>query len=115
MGLPSDRVLARTAQALETIVWFLAFYVRLGVVGVLTIQYASEGRFLTNIVDLTFLGTDAQRSGAAALGTTLGFLREFAPVIWGLTGLVLMSLVLAIRARALDVYQLAFARAVLIP
>jgi hypothetical protein len=80
----------------------------------MVLQLTSDGRFLTNILNLTFLGTDAQRSGTAALGTALGFLREFAPVTWALMGLALASFALAIRARAIEVHHLAFAFAMVI-
>jgi hypothetical protein len=96
------------------LVWFVGSFIGLGLVGILVLQGISDGLFVTNIVNFTFLGTDAQRGGAAALGTTLGLLREFAPVTWALMGLTLVSFVLAGRARVIEVHHLAFAFAVLI-
>jgi hypothetical protein len=93
---------------------FAALYVALVGVGLIGLQYVSDGRFLANITALTFTGSDPFRSGFAAIGTTLGFLRQFAPLTWALIGLALASLLLKITDRAIQPYDLAFVFAVVI-
>ena len=91
--------------------WFATAYVVLATLGLVALQYVSDGRFLVNIVSLTLLDSDSQRAGTAALGTTLGFIRQYAPATWALMGPALASLWFIGRGRVPDLAALAFVAA----
>jgi hypothetical protein len=87
---------------------FLGTYVAGVLLAVAVLQVMSDGRFLNNLVELTFAGEGGPSQIGRAAGETLGFLRAFAPVTWALIGLGFASVLLAFQDGRLGLHHLAF-------